>query len=127
MGLSLAEMVALLEVAKHDRICLSCWAEIIAEYLDENLSEQTMNSTMIHVMRPPKNIWLNIHHHRHLRTDALPLTEICQDCLCDKLSAQSMIEEEKALAQQHGGNGTGANDACQGDGTLDQIQECEPN
>lgn len=59
----------------------------------------------------------------HLRTDALPLTEICRDCLCDKLSVQSMMEE-KALAQQHGGNG---NDACQGDGTLDKIQECEPN
>ena len=30
----LEDYVAELELAKHDRICLSCWMEIIAEWLD---------------------------------------------------------------------------------------------
>lgn len=40
MASSLVDIVEMLEVAKHERACLSCWAEIIAEFLDENLSEK---------------------------------------------------------------------------------------
>ena len=36
-GRTRARILGLLEVAKHDRACLSCWALVISEYLDPKL------------------------------------------------------------------------------------------
>lgn len=43
--LSKKEIVAFLKFVAYERICCSCWAEILAEYLDESLGL----------------IWLNLH------------------------------------------------------------------
>ena len=40
----LEDYVAELELAKHDWICLSCWMEIIAEWLD---TEKTLSYTRL--------------------------------------------------------------------------------
>ena len=99
MNIRMKATLELLEMLKYEHLCLSCWSEILYDYLDKKLGNCTRQVLSIVVSVFP---FCQKQTKRNLRKDVAPLKMICKDCKCDEISYQEYRAATRAARKRKG-------------------------